>query len=235
MTYEMKHKPIKEGFKFFALNDAMTGYCFVVFPAGKLDKKKGQTWDIVEKLIKHLPGRRDRKYVACMDNWFTWPKTIMACTDHNVATVGTARNPALPFEINEAAEKKKGKDKDGKQIVRPPRSKVTDKRYNTLHVMDHKLGYRCFRWVDNSVVKFVSNLHYGTGNEAVLRPRKKPRLKEARDLWEKNVTLDVEIPQMVNDYNFWMKGKFLVEFVLKCRVMQNSDILSSSNYAVILD
>ena len=64
---------------------------------------------------------------------------------------------------------------------------------------------------------------------------KKPRLKEARNLWEKNVTLDVEIPQMVNNYNFWMKGKFLVKFVLKCKVMQNSDILTSSNYAVILD
>ena len=113
MTYEMKHKPIKEGFKFFALNDAMTRYCFVVFPAGKLDKKKGQTWDIVEKLIKHLPERKNWKYVACMDNWFTWPKTILACTNHNVATVGTAHNPALPFEINKAAEK----DKDGKPIV----------------------------------------------------------------------------------------------------------------------
>ena len=76
MTYEMKHKPIKEGYKFFALNDAMTGYCFVVFPAGKLDKKKGQTWDIVEKLIKHLPGHKECKYVACMDNWFTCPKTF---------------------------------------------------------------------------------------------------------------------------------------------------------------
>ena len=101
--------------------------------------------------------------------------------------------------------------------------------------MDHKLEYRCFQWVDNSVVKFVSNIHYGTGNELVLCPRTKPRLKEAHDLCKNNVTLDVEIPQMVNDYNFWMKGKFLVKFVLKGRVKQNSNILSSSNYAVFLD
>ena len=46
MTYKMKHKPVKEGFKFFPLNDAMTGYCFVLILAGKLDKKKGQAWDI---------------------------------------------------------------------------------------------------------------------------------------------------------------------------------------------
>ena len=55
----------------------------------------------------------------------------------------------------------------------------TDKRYNTLHVMEHKLGHRCFWWVDNSVVKFVSNLHYGTGNEAVLRPQKKATTKRS--------------------------------------------------------
>ena len=47
--------------------------------------------------------------------------------------------------------------------------------------------------------------------------------------------MNIKILQMVDDYNMWMKGKFLVEFVLKCRVMQNSDILTSSNYAVILN
>ena len=52
-----------------------------------------------------------------MDNFFTWPKTIMAVTDHNVATVGTARYPSFLSDFNEVTEKKKEKDKGSNIII----------------------------------------------------------------------------------------------------------------------
>ena len=81
----------------------------------------------------------------------------------------------------------------------------------------------------------VSNVHTGALNEVVSCNRKRPRTKKYCKLWSGKHSMEIKIPKMVDDYNNWMKGKFLVEFVLKCKVMQNSDILTSSNYAVILD
>ena len=41
-TYRMKKKPIKEGYKFFALCDAHTGFVYYFMPSGLREKKKGQ-------------------------------------------------------------------------------------------------------------------------------------------------------------------------------------------------
>ena len=246
MTYLMKFKPIDVGYKFFALNDAMTGWCYVVIPEGYADdekKKEGKrTWDKVADLVRHLPYRKEKQYVACMDNYFTYPKTIKALEQLGVATVRTARTSTMPPEIRDQASKKKGDQDDGKEKKTKkkkkklsPHPKVKDKRYNAFYYMDHKDGFRCFRWIDNNVVKFVSNVHTGSMEEVVTRPRKRPRTKKYRKLWKGEPTMKIKMPQMVDNYNMWMKVKFLVEFVLKCRVMQNSDILTSSNYAVILN
>ena len=40
MTYLMKFKPIDVGYKFFALNDSKTGWCYVVIPEGLADEEK---------------------------------------------------------------------------------------------------------------------------------------------------------------------------------------------------
>ena len=101
--------------------------------------------------------------------------------------------------------------------------------------MDHKDGFCCFRWVDNNVVKMVWNVHTGSLNEVVSCVRKHPRTKKYCKLWGGKHSMEIKIPKLVDNYNNWMKGKFLVEIVSKCIVMQNCNILTSSNYAVILD
>ena len=54
-----------------------------------------------------------------------------------------------------------------------------DVRYNTLYYMnDPKGNFQMFRWIDNNVVKMVSNIHMGTKDEVVIKPRKKPRINE---------------------------------------------------------
>ena len=46
-----------------------------------------------------------------------------------------------------------------------------------------------FRWVDNNIVKMVSNIHIGEKDESVMEPRKKPSIndfnrKHIRLVWE---------------------------------------------------
>ena len=62
----------------------------------------------------------------------------------------------------------------------------------------------------------VSNVHMGSKDEAVIRPRKKPRLNEfsrkhIRLVWGTDHVVTVKIPQIINDYNHWMLGVDLVD------------------------
>ncbi|KAG7352971.1 transposase IS4 [Nitzschia inconspicua] len=76
----------------------------------------------------------------------------------NVGVVGTARN-----RLNYP-------EKEMKAIV--------EKRFNCLHVMQHRKNFLSARWVDNNIVNMVSTIH--TGMETVAK--------------------------MINDYNHWMLG-----------------------------
>lgn len=49
-THRMKHKPIKEGFKFFAICCAQSGYVYSFFPDGR--KEKNTILDSIQKLIE---------------------------------------------------------------------------------------------------------------------------------------------------------------------------------------
>ena len=56
MTYLMKFKPIDVGYKFFALNDAMTGWCYVVIPEGYADDEKKKEGKMSKWWSKFLTG-----------------------------------------------------------------------------------------------------------------------------------------------------------------------------------
>ena len=88
-TVRMKAKPIKEGFKFFALCDATTGYVFAFVPNGRQDHVSIK--DMVLSLANTLPDRENKKYVVAMDNYFTYPDVLVELRSLGVACVGTAR------------------------------------------------------------------------------------------------------------------------------------------------
>ena len=84
--------------------------------------------------------------------------------------------------------------------------------------MNDRVGnYRTFRWIDNNIVKMVSNIHTGDStDEQVLRNRRKPRLNEfnkkhVRLIWGDEHRKQLEIPQIINDYNHWMLGVDVVD------------------------
>jgi hypothetical protein len=186
-THRMKNKPIKEGYKFFSLCDAKTGYVFAMLPDGRLER--GSTYQYVTTLAANLPETDKYNYVIAMDNYFTWPRVMESLTEKGIGAVGTAR-------ASRGWPPKEFKD-------------IKDDRFNTVYVMNDTRNYRLIRWVDNNVVTMVSNVHHG--NEVVKRNRKKPRQNQTnrnhlQTVWGNEAVRNITIPKVIDDYNHWMNG-----------------------------
>ena len=187
MTFRMKKKPEKEGYKLYAICDTSTGYVFDFFPDGRLEKKK--TIDAVKELIECIPRRETLQYVLGMDNFFTTTDVIKATRALNVGVVGTAR----------------------KRRNWPPKEMgaIDDERFNTLYCLPSKDNYMIFGWVDNLVVLMVSTIH--TGTEVVEKQRKRPRTNQQnkhrmQTAFGNEAVKTMDIPQVIDDYNHWMGG-----------------------------
>ena len=97
-TVQMKCKPIKEGFKFYALCDSTTGFVYFFIPDGMKDKHKGTVVDSIVRLVEQLPDRnipsndgKKRTYVVVMDNYFTYSSTLVRFREAGVRAFGTTR------------------------------------------------------------------------------------------------------------------------------------------------
>ena len=154
----MKKKLIKEGYKFFALCDASTGFVYYFMPLRLNEKKKKIVVDSVTKIIKKIPMRSTKQYIVTMDNYFTSHKTMRSLCKHNLARLGTARaNNIRAEEIKD----------------------IKDKKFNILYYINNADDYRIFRWIDNNVVLMVSTIH--TGHKELKRPQKRPRVTQKNE------------------------------------------------------
>jgi hypothetical protein len=182
-----RFKPIKDGYKFFAICDSSTGYVYDFFPDGRLDTTN--TAASVQRLIHALPRGDILKYVVTMDKHFTTPQVLREHRRENVAIVGTARKSRgwPPWELKD----------------------IQDERFNSLYVYHHSDGYLIYRWIDNSEVLMVSSQH--TGEETITRQRHKPRVNTTNrhhleTVWGANPMVPLDIPGVFDDYNHWMGG-----------------------------
>ena len=151
-TYMMRQKPIKKGFKFWAVSDTVSGFCYFFKPSGRLVKEKVK--DTVLECLGMLPDKETMQYICGMDNYFTVQGVPSGCHDMGIGMVGTAhaRKGWPPKEFKE----------------------VNDNRFNTLYYLDGEDDkYRMFCWVDNNLVTMVSTVN--DGSEEIEKNRKKPR------------------------------------------------------------
>ena len=185
-THRMKNKPIKEGYKFFALCDATCGYIWNIIPDGRLEKTT--IHDTVMELVNSLPKKETWKYSVGMDNYFTFAKVLKSMRDVGVGCVGTAR-------ARRGWPPKEFKD-------------ITDDRFNTWYLLKEEHQLTC-RWVDNNIVTMVSTVH--NGYEKIKKTRRRPRptatnRRHVQAVWGNNGTAEIEIPGVIDDYNHWMGG-----------------------------
>ena len=79
-THMMKNKPIKKGFKFWAIACPVSGFIYRFVPSGRLENNK--IYDVVNEMADSLPGMdtredtEDTNYVLVMDNYFTLARAI---------------------------------------------------------------------------------------------------------------------------------------------------------------
>ena len=91
-TFRMKNKPISEGYKFWAICCANSGFCYRYIPAARTGNVEGRKIiDLVLLLLGKLLQKESRQYVAAMDNLFTLSKVLSGARAINVAICGTAR------------------------------------------------------------------------------------------------------------------------------------------------
>ena len=187
-TWRMKHKPIKEGYKFFALCDKETGLVFSFFPDGRL--QSSTIAGIVGKLVDKLPEPDRYNYILGMDNYFTTDRVLCDVNRKRIGFIGTARGRRgwPPAEYKE----------------------IDEERFNCVHLMPSTEGdYLICRWVDNNIVTMVTNIH--KGNESILKQRKRPRLTATNKdnfepVWGEEFVRGIKIPTFIDDYNNTMLG-----------------------------
>ena len=187
-TWRMKHKPVKEGYKFFALCDVETGLVYSFFPDGRLNSNT--IVETVGQLIRTLPDPDQRKYLIGLDNYFTTDKSMLDICSLGIGFVGTARGRRgwPPKELKE----------------------VEETRFNCTHLLPSTNGdYLMARWVDNNIVTMVTNVH--RGNESVVKNRKKPRPNQVNKdnldaVWGDDYCREIKIPCFIDDYNNMMLG-----------------------------
>lgn len=196
-THRMPKKPVKKGYKFFAICDSTTAFAvFHFFPSGRNDKAK--TLANVKRLLDTIPRTNQLQYVVAMDNFFTTSDVIKATRERGMGVVGTARH-RINWPPHEMKRIGVGNDEQAQE----------DNRFNTLHLLNDKSNYLIARWVDNAGVNMVSTVH--TGYEKVVRFRKKPRPNDFNRrhvdiVWGSQAVTQIEIPSIIDDYNHWMGG-----------------------------
>jgi hypothetical protein len=225
-TYRMRGKPIKEGYKIWAIACSATGFCHNFLYASrqkdKFDNTSGKrinnhsvkgvpdTVSVVTQLAKDTLDLRSKTPNAIvMDNYFTWPKVMLALREIGVGAFGTARA-------------RKGW---------PPSQmkKVESEMFNTCHYLTDTYGARVFKWRDNGSVYFVSTVHASL--ETVEKGRKRPRstlntAAHIKEVWGEDYVKSLEIPTFIDDYNQFMgavdrSDQMMATFAIKHRCYRN--------------
>ena len=207
-TVKMRNKPIKSGFKVWALGDH--GYTYSFFPnsnahpwshctAYKNTLKYHAT--VVARLSDELP--RDcfgadtaTQYCLYMDNLFTTPALLRLLRDREIGGVGTVRSNAknLPREI--AIRGKKNTAHNWNEL-----GSIQCENGNVLALV----------WIDKAPVQMLTIVHVVSHSDTVDRLRRRPRLTSTngprvREVFGSQARKVLAIPRIIDDYNWHMGG-----------------------------
>jgi hypothetical protein len=203
-TIKMPKKPIKQGYKMWALCEAGYLYNFMFHSRkegiGELKKHPNlcDTQSMVFQMAKTLPRDKDQIYTIYMDNLFTSINLFRLLREAGFGACGTTRKnasgeeyPALFTILKEKYDKKLP--------------------WGTLTAVPVK-GVLCLAWVDNNTVLALTTVH--TIHEAcdlITRWRRAPAPTStnaaiARKPFKGEARAELEIPRFIDDYNYNMGG-----------------------------
>ena len=192
-TYRMPSKPIKEGYKVFALCDV--GYTYNWIFASRSDSFVDlvlqpdlmPTGSAVFQLATALPYSSGLHFNIYMDNYFPSVALLERLRDRGLGGCGTARVNSKAFP----------------PALHDPRSNIP---WNELSGGSASTSGKVLavQWQDNSAVHFLTTIHNLT--DRIVTERKKPRLTSSngpaiRRAFGIPERVRVSIPVITNDYN----------------------------------
>ena len=218
-TYRQKAKPIKEGYKIYALYDY--GYIWTFIPSSRgVDNNKeikkvtglNDTANLVLHLANQLPSKIQAFHVY-MDNYFSGIPLFKHLRSIGIGACGTVRTNTMQF----------------------PEDLKTDKNkynWNTTSgvIVDEVLA---LLWIDNTAVTMLTTIHELLGPEwKIKRDRRRPRINNVnkarvQDTWGNSHTKNIEILKVIDDYNHHMGG---VDIADQRRMYYNTQIATRRNW-----
>jgi hypothetical protein len=210
-TFKMPNKPIKQGYKLFAVADQ--GYILYWIWASRhkslVEVKKQEdltmTGSMVLQLVQQALPQRQNNYTIYMDNYFTTIPLFQRLRQLGFGACGTTRPNAskslFPKALRLLKESKKSQP------------------WNTLYAVpagpDSDTGIDsvlCIAWQDNNTVTALSTVHtVHQPTDWTSRLRKRPAktstsAKIAREPFDDQATKELPIPRLIDEYNFNMGG-----------------------------
>ncbi len=204
-TQKFPHKPIKQGFKIWAICERGYLYNFLFYSrywkTGELEKNSSlpDTQLVVYQLARSLPPLYgEHTYTIYMDNLFTSTALFRILRSEVFGACGTTRpNSSADF---------------------PPTLQVLKEKYGDKLPWGTLLAYPvegvlCLGWIDNNTVLSLSTIHIVDRVTDVLkRWRRRPLLTSSNAAVSRKpfegigVRAELEIPRYIDEYNYNMGG-----------------------------
>lgn len=201
-TCKMPNKPIKQGYKIFALAD--NGYVWHFQLSSRRhgiaelvkDTELTSTGSMVLQMARLLPKINESYFVLYLDNYFTSIPLFSMLRAENIGAVGTTRPSGTEFPA----------------LLIALRQNFSAKlNWGTICAITVN-GVLCIGWQDNNFVLGLSTIH--TVHEAssyVTRWRKRPQITStnatsARKVFGDLSRMELDIPAWIDDYNHYMNS-----------------------------
>lgn len=205
-TQKIPSKPIKQGYKMWALCEAGYLYTFMwnsrIKGIGELIKNPNLTLtaSMVYQLANKLPLlQQGMTYSIYLDNYFTSIPLFSELRRQGFGACGTTRpansGSAYPLILEAMKDKRYGLRLPWGTLLAVPTGDVL-----------------CLGWIDNNCVTALSTVHtVDRAYNNVTRLRKRPaetstNAKTARRAFGDEARLELDIPRFINDYNYYIGG-----------------------------
>ena len=186
------NKPEKWHLKFFALNDAATGYLWNFYAYSGKSEARPAAWCAtaypVFKLIGAFDVLHHRNHILSTDNWYTQMQILIWCIGLGIHVVGTVKT------------NRRGIPRD-QLFMNTGARKVEKGLSKALRTVIDGISYYCVSWMDHKVVNMLCT--YLTGDAFVLR--------NASEVGGRYAKVMIRRPSCIADYNSGMGGTDLFD------------------------
>lgn len=218
-TVKAPNKPIKQGYRIYALCEAGYLYYFMwsskTKSYGELKREAGlsPTESMVLQMAQTLP--KQQPHVIYMDNLFTRVPLLRQLRQLQIGACGTTRKhpefPQLLLQLKEHCSKRMEWNTTAAIVARKQLQIKQEDGKDVTQEDSKDPGVLCFAWQDNNTVIACSTVHRTGEEHTITRKRRRPQITSTngslvRKVFGDDVRKNLPIPLFIDDYNHFMGG-----------------------------